>query len=336
MTTHKILFLSPDRAHTCSFYRSAGVATNLRKQLGSDYTISVIDWPELRTDWQSLVEYDIVMMQRPFNPQMLDFAKHVKQMNIKLWLDFDDNFFTVTPENRAWPIFNDKYIQGLVKEYLAIADIVSVTTDDLKEYYSKYSNNVVVIPNAFNDGMFDVNRLIVERDNTVIWRGSDTHIYDLMHYQTAINKCTKEFPEYEFTYMGFYPWFLAPSKNVHFQKARDIVDYFAVLYNLHPTVVQVPLFDTNFNRCKSNIAFIEGSYAGAVCIIPHWWGEIPGTLQYKDDATYYEAVRKVLAGEVNIKEMNELSWQYVKDNLLLSDINKKRVEVIKSLVNGTV
>ena len=332
MTTHKILFLNPDRGHTCSFYRSAGVATNLRKQLGSEYTIDVAAWPEFHTDWQSLGEYDIIMMQRPFNPQMLDFAKHVKQMNIKLWLDYDDNLFTVTPENRAWPIFNDPYIQGNIKTFLSIADVVTVTTVDLQEYYLQYNKNVIVIPNAFNDTIFDTNRLIVERDDKVVWRGSDTHIYDLMCYGNAISKCTKEFPEYEFTYMGYYPWFFAPSKNIHFEKARDIIDYFAILYNQHPAVVQVPLFDSNFNRCKSNIAFIEGSYAGAVCIIPEWWGNIPGTLQYKDDDTYYEALRKVLAGEVNIKEMNELAWQWVKDNLLLSNINKLRVNVIHNLV----
>ena len=58
----KILFLNPDRGHTCSFYRSGGVSTDLRKQLGNDYTIDVVAWPDFHTDWQSILEYDVVMM----------------------------------------------------------------------------------------------------------------------------------------------------------------------------------------------------------------------------------------------------------------------------------
>jgi hypothetical protein len=332
----KILFLNPDRGHTCSYYRSGGISTNLRKQLGNDYTIEVFAWQDLHTDWQTISEYDLVMMQRPYSATMLDFAKHVKQMNIKLWIDYDDNLFTVTPENRAWQVFNDPSIKGNVKQFISIADVVTVTTEDLKESYLPLNKNIIVIPNAFNDDIFDINRLIVERENTVLWRGSDTHIYDIMTCSLAIDKITAEFPEYEFKYMGYYPWFLKAAKNVAFEKARDIIDYFAVIYNMHPAVVHVPLYDCNFNRCKSNIAYIEGSFAGAVCIVPEWWRTfdnkvLPGTLQYKDDATYYEALRSVLAGEVDIKAMNEIAWQYVKQNLLLSSINKLRVQVIKDL-----
>lgn len=328
----RVLFLNPDRSHTCSFYRSAGVATNLSKQLGSNFTIDVVAWPDMNTDWEELIKYDIVMMQRPYNAPLLDFARRVKMLRIKLWLDFDDNLLTVTGENRAWPVFNDPDIQRCVKTLITLADVVSVTNEDLREAYLPYNKNIIVIPNAFNDGIFDINREIVERDKIVMWRGSDTHVFDIMNYTNEINKCTEEYPEYDFTYMGFNPWFLPTNKNIKFAKARDIIDYFAVLYNIHPAIMQIPLVDTNFNRCKSNIAFIEGSFAGAVCVIPHYWGNIPGTLQYKDKDTYYEALRSILAGEVDIKEMNKKAWAYVKKNLLLSKINTLRVKVILDLL----
>ena len=328
----KILFLNPDRSHTCSFYRSGGIVNNLRKQLGANFTVDVISWPDLPTDWQMISNYDIIMMQRPYTSQMLDYAVHVKQMRVKLWLDFDDNLFTVAPENRAWPVFNDPNIQTYIKQLIALADVVSVTTEDLKQFYLPLNKNIVVIPNAFNDTIFRVDRVVHERENIVAWRGSDTHIYDLMAYAPAITKCTTDFPEYEFTYIGYNPWFFPAAKNIAFEKARDIVDYFSNLFNLKPAVVQVPLFDSNFNRCKSNIAFIEGAYVGAVCIIPEFWGKIPGTLSYNDKESYYEALRSVLAGEVDIKAMNEVAWQYVKDNLLLSKVNKLRVKLIKNLL----
>lgn len=329
----RILFLNPDKGHTCSFYRSGGIVKDLRHKLGPNYQIDVISWPDMPVDWQSISNFDLVMMQRPYQGAMLDFAKRIKAMNIPLWLDYDDNLFTVAPENRAWAIFNDPQVQKYVAEFLTIADVITVTTEDLKEAYLPFNKNIIVIPNAFNDSIFNVNREVAERENTILWRGSDTHIYDIMTYAPSISTATAEHPEYEFTYVGYYPWFLAGSKNVNFIKPMEVIDYFNNINTVHAKAVQVPLFDCNFNRCKSNIAFIEASYWGAVSIIPEWWGEIPGTLSYHDQESYYTALKTVLEDKIDVKEMNNKAWEYVKENLLLSKVNDIRVKVITDILH---
>jgi hypothetical protein len=106
----------------------------------------------------------------------------------------------------------------------------------------------------------------------------------------------------------------------------DVIDYFDNGMALAPSVMQVPLADTPFNRSKSNIAFIEGAYWGAICVVPEWW-EVPA-LSYKDNNEYYECL--TLAFGAN-SAYTELAWNYVKDNLLLSNINRLRVELIKNL-----
>lgn len=308
------------------------MARNLNNQLGPGYNIDVVSWPDMPTDWQAISSYDLVMMQRPYMGSMLDFCKRVKTMNVPLWLDYDDNMFCVTGENRAWMVFNDPVVAENVKQMIMMADIVTVTNEDLRQSYLPLNKNTVVIPNAFNDTIFNVDRIPQERENIVVWRGSDTHIYDVMAYSPSITKCANDFPEYEFTYVGYNPWFLEQTKNTSFIKPKEIIDYFNDINKIAPAVVQVPLHDTLFNRCKSNIAFIEGSYWGAVSIVPEFWGELPGSLSYTDQASYYEALRSVLAGEVDVVKMNEVAWQYVKDNLLLSKINKLRVKIVKQLL----
>jgi hypothetical protein len=330
----RILFLNPDRGHTCSFYRSGGIAKGLRNMLGANYTIDVMCWADVSTDWQTIGNNDIIMLQRPYHAAAVDFCKHIKQMGTKLWLDYDDNLFCVSPENRAWPIFDDPATKTNVKNMIGLADVVSVTNEDLRQSYLPMNKNIVVIPNAFNDTIFNINRTIEERDNTVVWRGSDTHIYDIMNMAPAITMCAREFPEYEFTYIGYNPWFLEQTKNVCFLRAMDVVDYFDNTFRLKPAVVHVPLHDNLFNRCKSNIAFIEGSYWGAVCVVPEWWGHLPGTVTYKDNQTYYDALSSVLKGKVDIKAMNKLAWDWVKKHLLLSDINKLRVDIIHKLLKN--
>jgi len=328
----RILFLNPDRGHTCSFYRSGGIAKDLRRQLGDGYFIDVACWADIATDWQTISNYDIIMLQRPYHKTAVDFCLHVKLMNVKLWLDYDDNMFAVTPENRAWPIFNDPEIQLQVKAMLEIADVVTVTNEDLKQCYLQFNKNIVVVPNAFNDKIFNVDRVVEERNKKVVWRGSDTHIFDIMNYAPAINKSTTEFPNYEFNYIGYHPWFLEQHENVIFIRAMDVVDYYMRGVVLKPTVVQIPLHDNLFNRCKSNIAFIEGSFWGAVCIVPDFWGDLPGTLSYSTQAEYQAALDSVLSGEVDVVAQNKLAWDYIKANLLLSGVNKIRVNIVRELI----
>jgi hypothetical protein len=328
----RILLLNPDRNHTCSFYRSGGIVNDLRRHLDGGYQMDVVAWSDIATDWQTIANYDIVMLQRPYHVAALTFCKHVKQMNVKVWLDYDDNLFTVAEENRAWPIFNDPNVQTTVKLLIGLADVVTVTNEDLKTCYSNLNSNIQVVPNAFNDRIFNINRVITDRTNTVIWRGSDTHIFDIMNYAPAINRATSEYPDFMFKYIGYHPWFLEQHSNVLFVRAMDVIDYFDTCFGYKPKLVHVPLHDNVFNRCKSNIAFIEGAYWGAACVVPEFWGEIPGTISYKTQQEYYEGMRAILSGDVDVEKANNESWNFIKDTLLLSNVNKLRVGIIHELM----
>ena len=140
-------------------------------------------------------------------------------------------------------------------------------------------------------------------------------------------------PDWAFTYMGYNPWFLQKQENVAFVPALDVIDYFHSVSTLAPMIAQVPLHDTSFNRSKSNIAFIEGCYFGAVCLIPEWWGKIPGTISYTDSDSYERGLQSMLSGELDLKKMNKLGWDYIKKNHLLSKVNKLRFDLMKSLLN---
>ena len=97
--------------------------------------------------------------------------------------------------------------------------------------------------------------------------------------------------------------------------------------------MQIPLFDSSFNRSKSDIAFIEGSYFGAVCIIPAFWGKIQGTLSYNSIDTYKEQLAKSINGTLDLETMRDEAWQYIKDNLLLSEVNILRFNLMKTLLD---
>lgn len=320
----KILFLLPKPSDACSFYRGAGVATDLRRR---GYLIDIMDMQGV-IDWAFLIQYDIIMIQRPANNSILNVCGQIKRMGVKLWIDMDDNLLAVPMDNPAYLIYANSGVRETIISCLSLADVVSVTTEALRQSYLPFNKNIMVIPNAHNDSL--VKREKKQRNNVVLWRGTNTHQMDIETYKTAIDRVTEHWTDINFLYIGYAPWGLKITRNVQLAGAVDTMLYLEQIQVIAPMIMQVPLHDSLFNRCKSNIAAIEGAFAGAVCLVPEWW-DMEGTVKYKDNRSYYEGLNAILKGEIDVEKANERSWEYIRANLFLSDVNRKRVELIESL-----
>jgi hypothetical protein len=324
----KILIIAPDKSDPTAFYRASGIVHDLERQTG--YQMTVIGWSDISITWQLLAGFDLLFLQRPFNEAAVGLCDYAKDMGRPVWVDYDDNLFVLNPENKAFNTYNSPAVQENVKKCLEKADVVTVPNEYLKQCYLQYNKNIKVIPNAFNDDIFKY-KVPKKREKSVLWRGPESHIYDLMTYGREINTLTEDFPDHEFYFMGYYPWFLLKTNNKSYLPGHDIIMYFKRLYDIAPKVVHIPLHDNTFNRCRSNIGYIEGTYSGAVCVVPGWWNA-PGALQYDTPKDYYDAIKSILKGEVDASALNKNAWEYILEVLPLSKVNKKRVELIESLI----
>lgn len=328
----KILFISPIDFDSCSFYRSAGVAPDLAEKLGCD--IDVYSAEGLKLMWPQLTKYKLVMFQRPFTKSSLELIEYVKlKMNKPIWVDFDD-LITNLPETNPAYILHSSNKENIIK-IISLADVVTVTTNDLRKHLLPYNKNIRIIPNAFSDWEFNTRPLLGERGKTIIWRGGESHLFDLLRYTRVINKLIETHKEWKFVFKGYVPaMFKSEYGNLYYEELTDPYYYFGNLVSSGAIALHVPLQDNQFNRCKSNIAWIEATYAGAVTIAPAWdeWN-MPGVLNYKDDDEYFNLVSKVIAGEVDTRKMVERSWSYITDKLTLSRVNELRVQVVKHLLS---
>lgn len=323
----KILFLVPEKTDATCFYRASGIAYDLQKQSGHE--IETHNWAEVTISWHFISKYDLIMLQRPFTDLAVSFCEYAKAMSKPLWVDYDDNLFVLNPENKAFHTYNNPKTQECVKKCLEVADIVTVPNEYLRQSYMQFTPKIKVIPNAFNDSI--LHRTVKKREDSVLWRGPESHIYDLMAFGQQINMFIQEFPANKYLFMGYYPWFLSDTDNKTFVPGLDIIMYHQFLQEKAPKIVHLPLHDNLFNRCRSNIGYIEGTFAGAACVVPGWWN-VPGAAQYNNAQDYYEAMKGLLSGELDTERMNKTAWEYITDCLMLSKINKMRVELIKILL----
>ena len=318
-----ILFLLYDRTEANSYYRSGGIAADLARQTG--HKITVERWNEYEVQWQTLMQYDVLFLQRPFTDKALGMLRYAKSLGLKVWVDYDDNLMNVSPENPRFIFYSKKEIKDTIRKIILEADAISVTTLSLKQALEYLRRDIWVIPNALNDCM---KRVVKKREKTVFWRGTDSHILNLMSYGEQISTLIENNADYKFLFMGYYPWFLHEKKE--YAEPQDIVVYFEKIQDLAPTLFQVPIHIDAFNSCRSPIAFIEASFAGAVTVCPHWW-DVQGALKYKDAQEYHDTIQAVLKGEVDVEKYTRMSWEYVEDCLMLSKVNQKRKLLLESL-----
>jgi hypothetical protein len=323
----KILIITPDKTDSTSYYRAAGITKNLQRQFPVD--IQIVDWTSMAMTWADLIQFDLVFMQRPFHEMALQMAEYLKGLKIPLWVDYDDNLFEVPRGIQPYDLFTRPDIQKNIRTLLSMANVVTVSTAHLKESLTKYNKNIIVIKNAIDlDTMGERN--INEKKNIVMWRGSKTHIIDVMYVQEHMRKIYNDC-DWRFVFMGFDNFWLSGDRYTYL-KAVDPFKYYQMLKAMNISCMQVPLIDIPFNHSKSNIAAIEGTWAGGVCIVPDWeeW-QIPGMLKYKDRKQYSQRLNAVVNNKVDIEKRNSQAWEYICDELSLQKQNKLRIEILKNI-----
>lgn len=330
-----ILALCPNFTDTTSWYRAAGPFANLRKRM--DIRVEYAD----KFFWVNMKQADIFFMQRPMLKIHQDVAQMAKDCGIPLWVEFDDDLFNVPVENQYHAMFAEKQTREIMKSCIEMADVVTVASDRLKVNFEQLNKNIVVIPNAF-DEMWIKNYDPTEKrkdPNKIMWRGSDTHIKDIMSVQKEIREVAIEFPNLIWHFVGYLPWFLvdAPEMRgkIEYTKTMDPVQYFTFLKQSTASIGIVPLVENGLNLCKSNIAWQEMTLAGAAVLAPEMpeWKK-PGVTLYKRSLGFKERLINMVESSIDKEACLETSLSYIMENLTLTKVNKLRKEVIEKLLSN--
>jgi hypothetical protein len=321
--------VNPD--DSCSYYRAWGPFGRLHRTMPNVQVNHIVT-----SGWSEVAKSDVVFLQRPFDKSQLALIKTANQWNIPVWIDYDDDFKNIPRDNPNWTTFNDPAVQKVFEECCERATVVTVTTEALKTILKDLNKNVLIIPNAYDDLLLGPCAPTDKRSNSIAWRGSNTHQNDLLQYRDEIKALAEEFPEFEWHFFGYYPFFLTEKMKHQFHRMTGIVKYFYSLKHLAPAITIVPLADNPFNHAKSNIAWLESTYAGAMTVAPSFdvWKQ-PGVFNYKDPESFHQEMRRAISkvtGEVT--EETKLGAEYIRRSLSLSVINTVRGALINALTKA--
>ena len=230
---------------------------------------------------QEALQADIIVFHRANTAEHHRMAITLREQGKKIVFDNDDTY--KLDKDHAFYGLDEKgfeenktKVNNVINNFVRNADLVTTTTDVLAKEYQKLNKNVVVLPNCVNpddwatplrnDGykvriglvgsvaynqdfeiIKDFIRELDERNDVQLvlfglWNGAKRHSNPL------VEKTLKK--EYKF-------W--DSLKNKEHAPWVDMNYYFDTLNQLRLDMMLIPRRENHFNRCKSNLKFLEAS-----------------------------------------------------------------------------
>ena len=265
-------------------------------------------------DWADIDNYlrdaDVVITCRMANAKIFAALLAGRDLyHYKLVVDTDDNSDVLPEFNYAYPDYHSgSGVARIARGELKAADLVTVSTDYLGKWAKKYSPNVVTVPNCVNPRLYEgVKSRNKEprhaNDIRIYWGGGGGHYDDLLTIKEPVLRVFHENPNVKLVFSNILPDWAArlPASRVFFLRFAKFQAYPKLLRWLCADVAIAPLVDNEFNRCKSNIKYLDYAMAG-----------IPAVYQN------LEPYKSVADGVTGLKASTADEW-YVALNRLISD-----------------
>jgi len=329
----RVLTFAPQITDGTSFYRSGGVLPYLEKEY-SDIHIKDLSGKD-NLDWPDYISYDVAVFQRPFIKPHLITINMLKLMGLKIIIDYDDDVLNVPMHNPFYGNYESN--KETIQQIAQVADEIWVSTIGLKETFSKFNKNIKIVPNAHNDYLFPTKNKVKfnGKSKKVAYRGGSTHEIDVYSQLNDWIEIINKNQNTEFYFMGSrFPYLESRcGDNYLIIPGTHILDYFRNMRKVNPNIFIYTLEDNKFNRGKSNISWIEATYAGAAVIAPEFLPEFikPGISNFT--SSLKETFNKIKGDNQVLKSMNDLSWDYIQAKLLLSHVNQERYNSIVEVKN---
>ncbi len=265
-------------------------------------------------------------------------------------LDMDDYIFDIDPYSEVYELYGTKEVKHgdqwlwkdgvninikknielaeTIKAFIRRADILTVSTERLKEKFKEYNNNIIVVPNAIDPKDWVVPNF-KERDNLhnefrVGWTGGISHYSDWYEIKDDIEKIAKEFPQVKFVIGGVkFDGIFKNIKNLEYWDWVDATGHGFRTAMMDLDLAIIPLKDSEFNANKSCIKFYEFSSLKVPTICSN-------VAPYSDEApkesltnNFYETIKDYLENKTRATEMAEKNFNWVSKNRNQDKISKE-------------
>jgi len=207
-----------------------------------------------------------------------------------------------------------------VKEHLAMTDRLIVANAVLAEEYSKFINDIIIVPNYLEYARWGT-IILPEKKHAkklrVGWAGGNEHNGDLAFIEPVIKALSKEV---DWIFMGSCPETMRPYV-AEFHGGVDFQYYPQNLANLNLDLAIAPLEHNRFNEAKTNLRLLEFGIMGwpIVCSDIAPYKNAPVTRVGNNVDYWVREIREKIQDVDALRAEGEVLRQWVLDNYILEN-----------------
>ena len=316
---------------------------------------------------------DLVIVDRLWRPDITPalvagLVERVRHAGAHLLYAVDDNFLDLPAEARDWQPNEDQ--MASLQLLLRAADGVQVTTQALRRRFADYNSKIYVIPVALDERLLPARRhdglaqLQVKarlrpalrpwhnpsRAETVIgYMGTFTHDDDLLMVLPALRSvCERHLGRVQIQLVGV-AWRQEtvqaleglPVCRITVPEAAGEYPSFLQWFTSHMDwdIGIAPLCDTPFNRCKSELKFLDYAALGVAGIfsgMPVYESSVrhmeTGWVAENEPSAWIEALEKLISNTALRLRMGFHASRYLYTNRVLAHCARARLQPIDSVL----
>lgn len=186
--------------------------------------------------------------------------------------DLDDDLFDlsgVTDRTRSKAVLETAVF---VEWFCRAADVVTVSTEQLKQVVQQFSDRVHVVPNALDAKLWRLDAPMAPRHEGPVrigYYGTPTHDRDLELVASVMRRLQKEFGSaIDVEIIGAFSGRMAPFGKSVQPPDSAYPEFVEWLLDHHAwDIGLIPLVDDRFNSSKSNLKFLEFAALGAATVV---------------------------------------------------------------------
>lgn len=286
-------------------------------------------------------EADIYVLQSCVDKEGIALLyMYQQEFGKKIVVDCDDGL--VLDESNPFKADHDAFnATAIIQRTLEIADLVTTTTPYLSHRLKKINPNVQVFPNYLDLELWEKPKLPSIPDRIRIgWAGSVTHLEDLQMIVEPLKQIKQTYPQVELIFCGdprIRELFGDVPVEVMLGVPAEV--WPTKLAGLRLDIGLAPLRDTEFNRCKSNIKWLEyainkipGVYSPTVYNFPGFDGRLGQIAESPDQ--WYRILENYILYPTLREDIASRAYAWVRRQYDLSRHATKLAQVYASLLSS--
>ncbi len=299
------------------------------------HELTLVQTGDPNQNFQLWDNFDTFILLRPQGEAAINLITVAKRWHKRVIIDWDDNCLILDQYNPMYSQYEQE--KATTIKCLMLADEIWVATQAIKDAFRLYNKNIHVIPNAWDNHVFPVNKKRTFDYNKIAsYRGGDSHYGDM--YDTGIPEqiisMVTDNRDWTFNFYGQRFHYLekrTPENYVSYPGGWPMKQFQEMMQKTNSCIFFYPLATTPFNKGKSNCSLLEASYAGSAFFgnksLPEFnfdfiidFNELGEILKGLTKKRSVKIIQEIL------RRNNERAWDYIQDNLLVSKVNQLRIE----------